>query len=791
MESDSARRVPLLLERLIRQYLPADKLPRYQSYFLRLLSSRLKPSITEDQSAVKDMILKKLDSNSARRFQELYLRLIRSKLISKRWSILYVLYKLEDSTEKSLPGAPLESLVIPKRSVRKDDQMDIEQPAPNHSGSGPGKPMSYDYPHDELLRDIIYAFQGIEGKYITYSVLEDCYVIQPNFTVTDSVKNLVGELCELGWLYRKVMTFINSASEENAMTIQSFVYALKQELTEYYRLLALLEQHHENLKGMNLRKLYLWCQEPLERMKWMAILVDSSERLKGGALVSSLYAYSRQGSPAVKNLITRILDEVSAPLLDQIKRWMLEGELYDPHNEFFVSADMSIADEKLWREKYHLNLNMLPAFFTQEIANKILLTGKSINFLRKCCGEEEWITDAPLELPRLSDLSALQKWVDFASHETNARLVRVLFDKYRFKDHCNAIRKYLLLGQGDFHHSLMEFISKELEVQAEKIYKHNLVSILESAIRASNAQYDDNEFLSRLDVKLLGASKGDKGWEVFTLYYKVDPPLNTIFTAQVMEQYLRIFKFFWALKKVHYFLNGYQSTKEILELLKMEDARTHLHKCQVLRHEILHFLTNLMNYLMVEVVESAWKEFLEQLASVGDLDQLIETHKNFTESILERAFLLSKSDAIYNHILKMLDLASRFRNSQNSLYDSALEEYNYRIQFMKDDRIFGTSSLYQIDRSVTNLSNESIIDIQFISKQFSDCMNNFRDMLMQSEKQHIKFLAFRLDFNEYYHTAKMKKLEEQERSRKYTGNSYNFEDQIEDIEQQEFKYPFM
>ena len=49
-----------------------------------------------------------------------------------------------------------------------------------------------------------------------------------------------------------------------------------------------------------------------------------------------------------------------------------------------------------------------------------------------------------------SDFEELGKWVDEAAYETNHRLIDILFNKYKFFTHCNSIRKYLLLGQGDF-----------------------------------------------------------------------------------------------------------------------------------------------------------------------------------------------------------------------------------------------------------------------------------------------------------------------------------------------------
>ena len=49
----------------------------------------------------------------------------------------------------------------------------------------------------------------------------------------------------------------------------------------------------------------------------------------------------------------------------------------------------------------------------------------------------------------------------------------------------------------------------------------------------SNAQYEPQDVLDRLGVKLLRASPNDRGWEVFSLDYKVDAPLQPVIHAEV------------------------------------------------------------------------------------------------------------------------------------------------------------------------------------------------------------------------------------------------------------------
>jgi hypothetical protein len=69
----------------------------------------------------------------------------------------------------------------------------------------------------------------------------------------------------------------------------------------------------------------------MERMKWLAIIIDAIKGLKGGSLCSTINSYALNGSPGIKEFILNLLRESSAPLLTMIKTWMIEGELNDPY----------------------------------------------------------------------------------------------------------------------------------------------------------------------------------------------------------------------------------------------------------------------------------------------------------------------------------------------------------------------------------------------------------------------------------------------------------------------------
>lgn len=188
---------------------------------------------------------------------------------------------------------------------------------------------------------------------------------------------------------------------------------------------------------------------------------------------------------------------------------------------------------------------------------------------------------------------------------------------------------------------LMDLLAEELGEPATKIYRHTLMGYLETAIRSSNAQYHDNDFLHRLDINLMEASPGDRGWEIFQLDYRVDdlPALNTILTDNVMIVFQKINNFLWKLKRVEHGLStswglGIAHANQFAQLPGMKNR---FHRFYLAHQEMSHFVSNVHNYIMVEVLESAWKIYYDELMQVGSLDELIVVQDRYSKSILNKA----------------------------------------------------------------------------------------------------------------------------------------------------------
>ena len=70
-------------------------------------------------------------------------------------------------------------------------------------------------------------------------------------------------------------------------------------------------------------------------------------------------------------------------------RWVTEGVLDDPFREFLVGVNLETADEDMWGRKFFINTALCPSFIPPELADKVLLTGKSVHFIRHVCADRE------------------------------------------------------------------------------------------------------------------------------------------------------------------------------------------------------------------------------------------------------------------------------------------------------------------------------------------------------------------------------------------------------------------
>lgn len=410
------------------------------------------------------------------------------------------------------------------------------------------------------------------------------------------------------------------------------------------------------------------------------------------------------GDPFVGAFAERMLVHVTRPFYDMLRQWIYDGELSDPYHEFFVTEQNAQgAGEKdtdprrplatsVWEDKYKLDESMVPTIITEDFAKKVFLIGKSLNFIRYGCGDSAWVEayckEASREL-RYGDTASLESSIDKAYKATMARLTHLMDSKFHLFEHLRALKKYLLLGQGDFIALLMESLSSSLDNPAGSQYRHTLTAQLEHAIRGSNAQYDSQDVLRRLDARLVELSHGDVGWDVFTLEYKVDAPVDVVITPWASKQYLVIFNLLWRVKRVEFALGStwrrcMTGARGVLATVDDGKLSRDWKAARCCIAEMIHFVNQLQYYILFEVIEASWDQLQTAITKPNcTLDDLINAHTRYLRSITHKGLLGKpasghREESFTVQLHEILKIMLAYKDVVDGLYSFSVAEFTRR-----------------------------------------------------------------------------------------------------------------
>jgi len=612
---------------------------------------------------------------------------------------------------RRLPPKPLSKDLEPTRAER-DRPAEGTRRASEPATNALNQPTELD-----LLRDLPFNMQGLSSG--SYQFVSARAVKLPT-NLPIPILSLLNTLAEPCLLYKTLSNFVNS--QDGGLVNQSLRAAIGGELRSYLGLVATLEgeirraltaiEKGEDNKngvraaGVTLKRCVIWTRDATMGLRLMALIVEDSQQKRGGQIITLIHSLlSSHGDPFVAGFAERLLVHVARPFYDMLRHWIYDGELVDPYHEFFVAENdpNSKADvdprrvaTSIWEDKYKLQADLVPSIISPDFAKKIFLIGKSLNFIRHNCGDSDWViqysqtNSKSLDYANTSHAN-LSASIDTAYQSTMSRLTYLMSHKFLLQTHLQALKKYLLLSQGDFIDLLVESLAPNLDRPAHSQYRHNLTSQLEHAVRHSNAQYDDPEVLRRLDARMIELNRNDTGWDCFTLEYKISPPCDVVITQWANTQYLKIFNVMLRVKRVEYSLNStwrkcMTGARGVLASSAVDEKlRSDWKNARCLIAEMVHFVNQLQYYILFEVIESSW-ETLQRTIHKPDatLDDLIEAHTKYVNTIVQKGLLASsaeREDGFLVQLHNMLKCMLNYREVVESLYSFSVAEYTKRQQF--------------------------------------------------------------------------------------------------------------
>ena len=270
----------------------------------------------------------------------------------------------------------------------------------------------------------------------------------------------------------------------------------------------------------------------------------------------------------------------------------------------------------------------------------------------------------------------LDRTISRMEAQVNRHILSTLRERHHLETHLWALKQFLLFGRGDFILAMMDGLHRELEGRTadcrvgagemDGVYAHTLMSVVENALRTTNARFLPPYVLNRLGVGLATVDQRPPGeggededearpdaWDAFHLTYEVDAPLAAVVHPAAARKYRRVFALLFRLKRIMYMLNRTwrQSTTlhHTLRQLALtypdgnESARRRtmllLRRVAMTRNSILHFVSNLQSYLMFEVMEGGYEEMARRVSRATTLDEVIAAHDTYLGEVVRKGLL--------------------------------------------------------------------------------------------------------------------------------------------------------
>lgn len=431
-------------------------------------------------------------------------------------------------------------------------------------------------------------------------------------------------------------------------------------------------------------------------------------------------------------------------------------------------------------------------------------------------------------------VSTLHTAVMKSSAKIQTHILESLSNNHYMMQHLLALKQFLLLGQGDFVSSFVESLHHEFRGRTSiaGIYTHTLASLLEGSLRTTTARFLPNFVLRNIAARLkIEENDSNRYWmgpppdkakddemtpwtdngdaaaqdpcDFIYLEYKISSPLDAIVHASAMEIYHQLFLFLFRLKRVEWMLNNSwrQSTALNHAILleakaggadapafskAAEHSASLLRRISSTRQTMLHFISNLQNYLMFEVLEGGWDGLVQSLSKASSLDDVIRAHDTYLNIIVDKTLLSINDDenttskSLEELLHNLLSIALKFGMFQDHIFSNSIAGLDKAAKIRKNvderadkgdwgrttlDTEEGRVFLYLADSKLFDFVDKTARDFDttlsklliLMSKQIDDVDCNASaddeqeeaDLYMRNNDA-LPFLLFRLDFSGYY-----------------------------------------
>lgn len=492
-----------------------------------------------------------------------------------------------------------------------------------------------------ILRDLVFVLRGIDGQLIRKNEKTGKFELSPNYTMSVSIRSMITKVGETGVSLQNIQRIMANFKPKDGYIRQSLYWALNEELNRYFAAVAELERRisvFDERAPITLGVIDTTFFDHKFELAFMEFVLNQSLGLQGGPLLTCLFEFTFNGNPTFAAISTRLFNNMLAPFKAFLGEFVAHGKLNDPNQEFFIeekhwSQDQRPQSHEIWTRRFTINTAKIPAFISSDIAETILLAGKTRAFLNSISDSMEIDQGKQSDISQI-DVASDNDLADYIEKENSLvckQLTNLLLDKYQIIHHLLAIKNFIHFGRGDFASSLMESASVHLSKPAGSLYRHALVNALDQSLISSFGTRGSQDARERMDVRLHETTNPKvTGWDVFTLDYRIETPLDIIINAEAMNEHVKLSHFLWSLRRVHFVMNNCWS--RVLNLqkschrLKSGDLTHDLRRMQFFIQEGSLLARQITEHSLT-IIHKHWDSFFAQVQ--GDREERDEKGLEF------------------------------------------------------------------------------------------------------------------------------------------------------------------
>lgn len=613
-----------------------------------------------------------------------------------------------------------------------------------------------------LIEDILNILIGLPGCYIEPEELKDLYgprTFKINDNVPLSLRELIKQILPLASHYSIIQRFTEEKMRFEFGQVNNALAEAMQNIIKEHMLFTIQLESEFRSSNLSIQKLWFYVQRNMQSLGIAANIASSISKsdAKGGKVLSLLHDHvvGSIGDERAQLLCLKLMEAACYPYMKMLGMWIYRGIISDPISEFLIEDNEVVQREDMpvdysadyWEKKYAVRRERIPKFL-EPVADIILKAGKYLNVIRQC-GKPVKNKVLPIQykIEEKHYIEAIEKAYMFASQT----LLDLVIKEKDLLGRLKSVKHYFLLDQGDFIVTFLTLCEKELGKYSVDVNQSCIESLMDLALRISSAIGDPYKDDLRTELlqydlqfqmfKILSIQTNSEQvyWSAaeqekllmiqsFSFSYEVHWPLSLILNRKSLACYQMIFRHLFYCKYIERMICQVWKSNKVAKKFPFDDAQ-HYRAAFALRQRMLHCIQNLEYHMMVEVIEPHWCTFLNKIAKVQNVDEILSCHWDFLNSCLKDCMLTIPP--ILSTIIKLLSICEEF------------------CEFVQNELVFQGNC----EPSEPTLSFKEKIAIFDVS--FSGALIRLLDQINElnrdtSEHERLFNLLYRLDFNSFY-----------------------------------------